>query len=187
MERKIEQILSSPDPAGAFNRRGVDPQRFVDRVAWTIADVGDEVALAQIAKLSRIDENRFGGLVAVALDHSMRWRNPFAVAYGGLAVGDPALDARIIAWAGNNLSIDPEERARADEAARGYGPTPPPPAEKMKHLWAEAIVDRYSGLPTGAQWASDPIASRLGARLTESLRSDVLRYAQEALERRPQK
>ena len=187
MEKKIEQVLGSASPRDTFSDKTVDPQKFVDHVAWIIADTGDEAALAEIAKLTKVDKDRFGSLVGIALSHSTRWHNPFVVAYSGLAIADPLVQKLILSWAEKNLSVDPEERARAEAAARGLGPTPPPPAEKMKHLWAEAMLARYGAPPTDAQWASDPIASGLSAPLAESLYGDLPRFAWEALQKRAPK
>jgi hypothetical protein len=187
IEHKIEQVLKSSSPLDCFTGKNVNPHRFVDLAAWAIADAGDEQALKEIAKLVKLDEKRFGTLVGIALDQSKHYRNPFTVIYGGLASGDPAVERRILTWAESNLAVDSEERARAEAAARLFGPTPPPPSEKMKHLWAEAMLDRYGDVPTEAQWVSDPIASRLSAHLGESLHGEVPRFAREALEKRAPK
>jgi hypothetical protein len=186
-EKKIEEVLRSASPADCFTERGIDPRRFVDVAAMAIAYAGDEEAMREMAKLVKLDEAQFGPLVGRLLDHSKNYsksHNPFVVAYSGLTIGEPAVDKLIFSWAEKNLSVDPEERARAEAAARGFGPTPPPPAEKMKRLWADAMLDRYGGVPTDAQWTSDPIASRLSATLAESLHRDVPRFAREALEKR---
>ena len=190
IERKIEQVLNSSSPRDCFIDKTVDPDRFVTAAAWQIAGNGSEQALIEIAKLIKLDEQRFGRLVEVTLinseDHSTS-HNPFVVAYSGFAIADPVVHKLILSWAEKNLSVDPEERARAEAAARRFGPTPPPPAEKRKHQWAEAMLGRYGGVPSDAQWSSDPIASRLGAPLAESLHGDVPRFAREALEKRAPK
>lgn len=187
MEAKVEQVLASRAPLECFSDKTVDPQQFVDRVAALIAAAGDIEAMQQIAKLVRIDEGRFGRLIDIVLIDSMDYsksHNPFVVAYGGLALRDPAVDRRILDWVEKRLSVDPEERARAETAARGYGPTPPAPAEKMKRFWAEAMLDRYGGIPNESQWARDPIASRLRAPLAASLRQEMPPVAREALQKR---
>lgn len=188
IEQRIEQVLRSRTPLDCFADKTVNPSNFVTFASLWIADTGSEQALVEIAKLMKFDERRFSPLVEGVLIQSSSYsksRNPFVVAYGGLAIGDPAVDTRILAWAQKNLSVDPEERARAEKAARGYFPKPPPPAEEMKHFWAKAMVDRYHGVPTEEQWASDPIASRLSGSLAESLREEVFRFAREAISKSP--
>lgn len=183
-ERKIECVLTSASPAACFAAKNVDPRRFVYFAAMEIVYAGGEEALRQMAKLVPLDPAQFGPLVGRTLDHSKNYsksHNPFVVAYSGFTLGNPALENLILVWAEKNLSVDPEERARAEAAARGLGPTPPPPAEKMKRLWASAMLDRYKGIPTEEQWASDPIASHLSPALSRSLHDDVLRLSREAV------
>jgi hypothetical protein len=190
IERKIEQVLNSSSPRDCFTDKTVDPNGFVTKAAWGMAGTGSEQALIEIAKLIKLDEKRFGRLVEVTLINSVDYstsHNPFVVAYSGLAIEDPLVQKLILSWAEKNLSVDAEERARAEAAARGFGPTPPPPAEKMEHLWAEAMIARYGAPPTEAQWTSDPIASRLSAPLAESLYRDLPRFAWEALQKRSPK
>lgn len=187
LEQKIEQVLKSPSPLDCFKDKTTDPSRFITLSAWAIANTGSEEALRQIAKLIRLDEGQFGRLVKVTLDSSETYsksHNPFVVAYGGLAIEDPAVNQRIATWVEESLSVDPGERARAETAARAYGPTPPAPAEKMKRFWAEAMLDHYGGIPNESQWARDPIASRLRAPLAASLRQEMPPLAREALQKR---
>lgn len=92
--------------------------------------------------------------------------NPFAVAYTGLAIGDLAVEQRIAAWAELRLTVDPAERARAEAAARPFGGRlAPSPVETMERAWADAMLDHHGGVPSEAQWISDPLASRLSASL----------------------
>jgi hypothetical protein len=188
VEQKIEQVLKSPSPLEYFTNKNVDPTKWAYSAALTIAETGDEQALKEIAKLIKLDEKRFGTLVGRALDYSQDYaksHNPFAVAYRGFTIREPALDQRIAAWAESKLATVPAERARADAAARRYGArTAPAPSDKMKHLWAEAMLDQYGYVPTEAQWATDPIASRLGAPLAGALHKEVLQFALEAQEKR---
>jgi len=184
-EKKIEQVLKSTCSPACFTDKNVNPQKFVDAAGWVIADTGDEQALKEISKLMKLDEKRFSPLVGVALDQSSRNHNPFAVAYHGSAIGDPAVDKRIGAWAESKLATDPAERARADAVARRLGArTAPAPSDKMKHLWAEALLDKYGNVPNEAQWATDPIASGLNATLAGALHNEVLQFALEAQEKR---
>jgi hypothetical protein len=63
MERKIEEVLNCASPPDCFTNKTVDPKRFVDLAAASIAYAGDEQALKEISKLIAIDEKRFGPLV----------------------------------------------------------------------------------------------------------------------------
>lgn len=185
VEKKIEQVLKSASPRECFTDETVDPNRFVVVASWGMANTGSEQALVEVAKLIKLDEKRFGQLVEVTLISSEAYstsHNPFVVAYSGLAIADPVVQKLILSWAEKNLTVDPEERARAEEATRGYGsslvggsfgPPTPSPARKMKHLWGEAMVKRYGGAPTDAQWASDPIASGLSRPLADSVHSEI--------------
>jgi hypothetical protein len=187
-ELKIQQVLNSASPQECFTNKDVDPQKFVLYASLAITEAGDEYALREISKLMRLDERRFGKLVTNTLFASRDYatsHNPFVVAYRAFALGDPALDQRIIAWAEAQLSTDPEERASEQEISRRFRtPLNPPPSDDFKRLWADAMLDRYGGVPTDAQWTADPIASRLSAPLAESLHRDVPRFAREALEKR---
>jgi hypothetical protein len=167
LEEKIEQVLKSDDPRECFTDKSVDPHKFVDLVALGIANVGDDEALKQVAKLSHLDEKRFGSLVGATLIHAKNWHNPFTVGYHGLAMGDPAVSQRIEAWVQSQLG-SAEEYTAAD----------------AKRRWAEAMVDKYGGAPTEAQWASDPIVAGLKPSLAESLHNDVIRMAVDALAKR---
>ena len=115
----------------------------------------------------KIDEKRFGFLVADALSHAESFRNPFSVAYRGLALGDPALNRRILAWA--------DTEANSNSTGR---------RDDLKRIWAETMVDTYGGVPTQAEWARDPIVAHLKPSVAESYRSDVIRQAFELVEKR---
>lgn len=63
IEKKIEEVLKSPNPLDCFTDKTVDPQKFVDVAAWSIPSAGDENALREVGRLIAIDEKRFGMLV----------------------------------------------------------------------------------------------------------------------------
>ena len=52
---------------------------------------------------------------------------------------------------------------------------------------AEAMVNRYGGVPTPDQWTGDPIVSRLKAQTAGFLYHDVHRFAAEAAQKRARK
>jgi hypothetical protein len=92
VELKIEQVLKSPSPLEYFTNKNVDPTKWVYSAALTISETGDEQALKEIAKLIKLDEKRFGGLVGRTLDNSQDYaksQNPFEVAYRGFAILEP--------------------------------------------------------------------------------------------------
>src|ERR1700722_16949902 len=97
-EKKIEEVLKSASPATCFSDPTVDPEKFVREVAGLITGAGDGNALKAASQLMKIDEARFGWMVRIILLDAMGYRNPFAVAYRGFAIGDPAVDSRIGDW-----------------------------------------------------------------------------------------
>ena len=166
MERKIEEVLKSPDPLECFTDKTVDPQRFVDIAAASIAWSGDEQALKEISKLVAIDEKRFGSLVRNTLFGALNRRNPFVVAYRGLEIGNPAVDKRILAWV---------EEVFDTKVEFALG--------QLKHWWAEAMVEKYGRVPLEIDWIDDPIASRIKRELVNSVHDDMVRLASEAYDK----
>jgi len=170
MERKIEEVLKSPEPLECFTDKTVDPQTFVDIAAASIAWSGDEQALKEISKLVAIDERRFGVLVRNTLFAAQNRRNPFVVAYRGLEIGNPVVDKRILAWV--------EEELEA-ESKFAFG--------DFKPWWGEAMVEKYGRVPLEIDWIDDPIASRIKRDLASSVHDDVFRFAAEARDKQTKK
>jgi hypothetical protein len=170
LERKIEEVLRSGRPQDCFTDKDADPKYFVGAGASWIAAPGDEYAMKEIAKLVAIDEQRFGRLVTGVLYSAQNRRNPFAVAYKGLDIGDAKVDKRIVAWAEEELE---------DKTEFWQG--------QLRHWWAEAMVEKYGEVPLEDKWAEDPIASRLDRKITDSLHDDVLRLAVEVREKQSKK
>ena len=167
MEKKIEQVLASTSPKDCFTVRSVDPDKFVAGAAAMIAYSGDEQALRKVSKLIRIDERRFGDLVDHTLVEAETRRNPYPLAYRGLELGDPAIEKRILAWA---------EARLADKTAFRIG--------QVRQWWAEAMVDKYGGVPTEGQWETDPIVSRVRPAQEPSFHNQMIGLAVEAAEKR---
>ena len=136
-------------------------ERFIDLASAMIAYAGDEHSLRAIRKLIGIDETRFGTFIERTLDNAGKWGNPFGVAYQALELGDETVARYATAWA---------------EAALL--------SNRMQRAWAEAVLDRYGKVPGDAEWATDPIASRLKDRASLELRQSVVRLAAEA-QRKP--
>jgi len=170
LEKKIEGVLRSPNPLDCFTDKTVNPQKFVDLAAWTIPNAGDEQALRELSKLIAIDEKRFGMLVNLALLNAEIRRNPFAVAYRGFQIGDPAVDKRIAAWA--ELQFDDKGEIRQGQ---------------LKHMWAEAMMEKCGCAPNEVSWANDPIASRIKPALAASLHDEVFRLGADAFAKRAKK
>jgi hypothetical protein len=182
LERKIEEVLRSPSSPDNFNDRSVDPQRFVALAASAIVYRGNVQSLRQASKLIKLDEKRFGYLVDRTLWQARDFGNPFAVAYEGFEIGDPAIDSRIAAWVEVQLA---EKRP----PQRNFGPRIPEPVpegeiRKVRTWWAEAMVDKYGGVPSEAQWRSDPIVSRLKPSETDPVHDEMIRRTVEIVEKR---
>lgn len=182
IEKRIEEVLKSNAPTELFTDKSVDPQKFIALAVSTIEYLGNEPALRECAKLLHLDEKRFDSCVQRTLINAEDFRNPFLVAYQGLAIGDPALEARIAGWAEAKLSDK-------EPPPRNFGPRDPVPKtefeiQQTRQSWAEALVDEYSGVLTDTQWRSDPIASRLTPSRAESLHNDMIRRTSEIIEKR---
>jgi hypothetical protein len=172
LEKKIEEVLTSRSPLEYFTDKAVDPKRFVDLGAVTIADADNELALRELSKLMRLDEQRFSRLHVVqrVLLGAQNIGNPYTLAYRGFEIGDPAIDRGIVAWAEELLGDEAKRYSiQSDDNIRG-----------QRWAWAEAIVQRYGGVPTEKQWKTDPLASRLNAQMAASLHGSVMRHAAEA-------
>jgi hypothetical protein len=181
IEQKIEEVLRSPSPLEYFTDKSVDPQKFIHSAAGAITEAGNVQSLKEAAKLIKIDEKQFGWMVDRTLIEAWSYRNPFAVAYGGLGIGDPAVDSRVAAWVQVYLS---------DEipvgTARGVVVQPMEEFDKKRFRgwWADAMVEKYGAVPTESQWAVDPVVSILGIMRSKILHDDVMRAASEALQKR---
>lgn len=126
-----------------------------------IAYAGSEQSLQAASRLIAIDAERFGALVERTLDNAIDFRNSCTVAYRGLAMDDEAVSERIGRWAASRL-----------------------PTRRMQRLWADAMLDRYGGVPGDRQWAQDAIATRIGVVHVSSLKGSVTEYARRAQELR---
>jgi len=186
IEQKIEQVLRSPSSPDNFIDKSVDPQKFVDLAGLAIIEAGDGHSLREVSKLIKIDEKRFGHLVDRTLIEARSYRNPFIVAYQGLEIGDPAVESRIVSWAKLQLDLldnKPLQRTPGppeQEAVREYED------QKNRTWWAEAMVNKYGGVPSEAQWRSDPIVSRLKPAHADSVHDSMIRMASEVVEKRAQ-
>jgi len=170
LEKKIEEILQSPSPNTLFANPTVDPEKVVAGAAAMIAYAGNEQALREIGKLMKIDEKRFGYLVTMTLANAIGFGNPFAVAYRGFAIEDPAVDTRINAWAEGRFTHEKNLTPKL-----------------MRQFWAEAMVDQYGCVPTSVQWAKDPIASRLNPAGEPILHDETVRLTVQAAQKRKTK
>ena len=169
IERKIEQVLRSPNPQECFSTKNVDTRRFVGLAAVSLAAAGDEQALREISKLLKLDEKRFDGLVDATLSGLISG-NPFVLAYKGTDMGDPALDKRIASW------VDLMLAKRL-----------PDHQNSLERRWAEVMVDRYKGVPIQSEWLRDPIVSRMNPVIVESLRKEMFRLLQISWDRHPRR
>ena len=166
IEKKVEEVFASPQTLNTC--RDLKPPTFIDRAVGVIRLAGNGEALVQIAKLATINEARFGPFAETLLfvSEDRGDVNPFAVAYSVFDPGNRFIERRIIA------GVD------AQLAGSGVGAR----ISQLKRWWAEAIVARYGGVPSEAQWLSDPIVSRLKLSRLEAWRDDIIRLAAEAVE-----
>lgn len=163
LEKKIEDIVRAANPRELFSNQTVDPDEVVRLAVSSIAYAGDEQALKEASKLMQIDEDRFGNLVGRTLICATNRGNPFVLAYRGFVLGDPAVDRRIIVWLEEKLTYKKESIQKI-----------------FRRSWAEAMISRYSGVPTTIQMANDPIAIRLKPTEYAGLESDLKRLTIEA-------
>jgi len=162
IERKIEEVLKAPNRQGCFTDPQADPETFLAIAASNIAWVGDENSLKAASKLLALDENRFDLMVRNTFYATYGRRNPVTLAYKGIEMGDPAVQKRIVAWVEADAAFEASNDASLTE---------------LKGWWAEAMLEKYHGVPIDADWRSDPIASRIDRALADSLRDDILRRA----------
>lgn len=168
IEAKMEQVLKSPAPGDCFTDKSVDVSRFLAAAGVTIAGAGDAEAMKALDKLTRIDEKQFGGLVEMTLSAAYGRPKVVAVAYAGLDLANPAMRPHITNWIEERLS---------DKS--------PTAVALFKKWWAQALLDRYSVVPTEAQWANDPIASQLQVSRRTAIRDEMLRLCTQILESGP--
>lgn len=170
IEAKIEQVLKSPKPSECFPDASVDPQSFVDHATVLIwQEAHDENALKAIGELLKLDEKRFDRMVSMTLNQARSPNlNEFALAYRGLDLSNRALGVRIVRWA--------EERVAHEEHPHVPG--------SSRNLWAEAMVDRYGGVPTPEQWGSDPMVAGMKPDTVKALRDDMYRQMEDIWDKR---
>jgi hypothetical protein len=172
IERKIEEVLKSPNPAECFTRKGVDPKAFVGFARAAIAYAGDEQALRATVRLLKLDDKEFDRMVEWALQRNIS-TNPFTLAYWGFEMGAPAVDTRIARWVEQTLAN------RIPEYPGG-----PPSLERQ---WAAVLVERYAGVPVHEQWQNDPVVSRLKPEFAASRHDAVYGFALEEWEKNPRR
>jgi hypothetical protein len=174
MEQKVEQVLQSKFPSECFTDKSVNPEKFIYLTAFSIAYAGNEEAMRQVAKLIKLDEKRFDDLVDRTLmgtenrGNPENKGNPYIVAYHALEIGEPLVEKRIYAWV--------QVRFSEKEATR---------VRDLRKFWAEAMVERYGGVPTQSQWATDPFVSRLNPAQEPALHDEMIRLAIDAVQKRP--
>jgi hypothetical protein len=172
IEKKIEEVLSSQNPATCFTVKGIDHLSFLAYAADLMWYGSEEESLRVFSKLLKVDEKRFDRAINGVLTRGINTdKNPFSLAYWGFGLGDPAVDKRIAVWAEGTLAGTYHE----------YAGGPP----SMERRWAEVLVERYGGVPLEEQWRTDPIVLRLKAEVAGSLRDEVYRLAAEEWGKNP--
>jgi hypothetical protein len=170
LEKRIEEILRSGSRQGLDSIHPANSERVVGGASALIAYAGDGLALKEASQLMKLDEQRFAGMVNRILFTALNRGNPFAVAYQGFEIGDPAVDKRIVEW--TETLIGSKEASDRSSALK---------------WWAEAMVEKCNGVPTVNQWSNDPIASRLKPDENTSLHDEMLGYTVQAATKRTKK
>lgn len=178
IEQKVEQVLISPNPLDCFTDRTVDVQRTLNVLWMTIANVGDQQALRETSKLLKLDEKRFDRMVDNTMSAAISNGHGFTLAYQGFELGDPAIDKRIMAVIEDVLE---------KELPNIGNPIFENVSVSPRREWAEALVERDGGAPSEAQWAADPIASRLKPAVRQAFHDNVVRFSIEVAAKRTQK
>jgi len=177
LERKAEDAVKALGAGSDTAGKSTNPRRVAKMMADIIAEAGDEFALSLEAKLLKLDERLFDDVIYRTMIATPGRRNAFTVAYYGLDLGEPAVTKRILAWAKESL-----EGELTHLGNPGYDNVP-----DFRHEWGEALVARYGGPPTTAQWQNDPLAAGLDARLASAYYKDVYRFAIDAAAKQPKK
>jgi hypothetical protein len=178
IERKIEDVLRSPNPLECFTDKSVDIETTINIYCARIAGAGDQQALQEASKLLKLDEKRFDRMVENTMSAAIGNGHGFTLAYQGFELGDPAIDRRIMAVIEDVLE---------KELPNIGNPIFENVSVSPRREWAEALVERDGGAPSEAQWAADPIASRLKPALRQAFHNDVVRFSIEAAAKRTQK
>jgi hypothetical protein len=105
-----------------------------------IAYAGDDRAIQALAQLADFDEERFAYFLGRCLTYATGRRNPYGLVYSTLAKVSPTAGERLMKWVEGSASDD-----------------------GLQRLWALALYERYRGIPTESEMATDPIATRLSA------------------------
>jgi hypothetical protein len=182
IEAKSEEVLRSPSSSQCFSEPSVDPKKFIHLPSAVITEAGNLDSIRQAGKLMAIDEPQFGWMVEQTLLHARTYRNRFTVAYQALGLGDAAVDRRVATWAR-------AEAAEKRPPQRSYGPQDPvakPEAEirETRLRWAEAMVEKYGGVPTESEWRRDPLVGFLDPAQAAAFHDPVIRAAFEFVEAR---
>ena len=115
-----------------------------DKLLHTMGDViayaGDDRAILALAQLADRDEERFAYFLGRCLTYATGRRNPYALVYSSLDKVSPTARERLMKWVEGSASDD-----------------------GLQRLWAMALYERYRGVPTESELATDPIATRLSA------------------------
>ena len=168
LEKKVEEVLRAQDPMDCFTNKNTRPDSVIALAVSMITHSDGEPAMKELAKLVALDEKRFGREVFSGLAGASSHQNGFSLAYKSFDPANPALDRAITAWAETFLD------------------RPTPTVLELRD-WADALVERYGGVPVGPEWDNDPIVSGLKPALAESLHPEMLRLASEAWEKHPRR
>ena len=130
--------------------------RFIHTLADILANAGNEGALYSLIRLCQVNSSQFGYFVRRTLDYSAGRRNPYSLIYSALSAGQDGCASQFAHW------IDVRKQEPSND-----------------RIWAEAILKRYTHVPSDAELANDPITARLGVPVPSQVR-DKLRNVKDS-------
>ncbi len=136
-------------------------EKFVARLADILAYAADETAIDALTQLCAQGEGRFSYYIGRVLDYSGGRRNPYGLAYYALRKANPQVEASVMKW------IDGR-----------------PVFVSLPTRLAQALFERYKGMPSESELLGDPVVSRLQNGLPPEVRSELIAVAKEVQARR---
>ncbi len=141
----------------ALNEPSTD-RKLIARLADIIAYAADETAADALSHLCAQDEKLFGYFVERLLNYAGGSRNPYTLAYYVLETGGSEVVPHVMRWVLDGASLPSYHR-----------------------VWAQALFERYQGIPSESELQRDAVISRLSAGLPSGVRSELVLVAKESI------
>jgi hypothetical protein len=129
--------------------------------ADALAYVANTSAVDALSDLCNENPRLFCPYLERTLDYAEGRSNPFTLAYRAAARRETIVQGAAAHWVNSRIGF----------------------AHFQQRL-GEAMLDRYGRVPGDLEWATDPIASRLKDQGSSQLRSNILRFATQAQNKR---